>query len=889
MVTVDLRSLVTSLEPGARNALEGAAGLALANTHASVGVAHWLRRMIEQAGPLATELGQQVELGRLTADLTQVLDRLPRGAAGAPALEPVLVNWMREGWLIASLQGGRTATGELDLLAALFADQTLRAVAHDLSPLLRKIDAQKLDVAASGWSSPEGARPGFGGLDEQTASLAGGRAQAGASLEKYTIDLTQQAREKKIDSIVGRDGEIRQVIDILSRRRQNNPILVGEAGVGKTAVVEGFAMRVAAGDVPPSLRGVSVRTLDLGLLQAGASAKGEFETRLKGVIADVKASTVPVILFIDEAHTLIGAGGAAGQGDAANLIKPELARGELRTIAATTWAEYKKYFERDAALTRRFQTVMVAEPEHEIAVSMMRGLVPALEKHHGVTIMEEALFDSVRLSARYIPARQLPDKCVSLLDTACASVAVARTTAPPSLEDAERRLERLQAELAAVTREGLRDRQAVVASAIEQTRHEAAALRAQWEAECALIAELEAAEEPGADGQTDIDRLKELRGRLAALQGEQPMVPRRVDRDAVAGVVTRWTGIPVGRMLASDIDSVLSLEDALRQRVIGQDHALKMIADAVQISRAGLSDPRKPVGVFLLVGTSGVGKTETAVALAEQLYGGPQSLTTVNLSEFKEEHKVSMLVGSPPGYVGYGEGGVLTEAVRRRPHGVLLLDEVEKAHPGVQDVFYQVFDRGILRDGEGRDIDFRHTTILLTANVGSDLISALAADPETMPDAAGLEVALRPELLKVFKPAFLGRIVVVPYLPLSSETFARVVRMQLDRVRARAEETYGAQLVFDEALVDDVAARARGTEIGARAVEQMISRELLPLLSRHFLESLGAGVRTSSLRVSLDAEGRFVLTSGGQTGPGNDSLQEPLTETAVTSEEALGD
>ena len=874
-MTIDLRTLVGSLEPSARSALEGAAGLALANTHASVSVAHWLRRMLEQPGPLAAELGQQVELGRLTADLTQALDRLPRGAAGAPALEPVLVTWMREAWLVASLQAGRSAIGELDLLASLFGESTLRAVAHDLSPLLARIDTQRLDAAAAGWSSPDGARGAASpALDEATGGLAAGRAQAGASLAKYTIDLTEQARAKKIDAIVGRDSEIRQVIDILSRRRQNNPILVGEAGVGKTAIVEGFAMRVAAGDVPPALRGVSVRTLDLGLLQAGASARGEFETRLKGVIADVKASSVPIILFIDEAHTLIGAGGQAGQGDAANLIKPELARGELRTIAATTWAEYKKYFERDAALTRRFQTVKVDEPEHDIAVAMMRGLVPALEKHHGVTILEEALEDAVRLSARYIPARQLPDKCVSLLDTACASVSIARTTSPAALEDAERRLQRLQAELASVTREKLAERIAGVQADITRTRAEADALRAQWQAECALVGEIEAAD---AEGQ-DTGALQE---KLAALQGEQPMVPRCVDRDAVAGIVTRWTGIPVGRMLASDIDSVLSLESALRQRVIGQDHALRMIADAVQISRAGLADPRKPVGVFLLVGTSGVGKTETAVALSEQLYGGPQSLTTVNLSEFKEEHKVSMLVGSPPGYVGYGEGGVLTEAVRRRPHGVLLLDEVEKAHPGVQDIFYQVFDRGILRDGEGRDIDFRHTTILLTANVGSDLIASLAADPETMPDAAGLETVLRPELLKVFKPAFLGRVVVVPYLPLSDETFARVVRMQLDRVRARAEETYGAQLTFDAALVNDVAARARGTEIGARAVEQMISRELLPLLSRHFLERLGGGVRTSLLRVSLGEDGRFVLT---QTVPA--TAPEPSPGAPVETVEA---
>ena len=865
---VDLRSLVSILEPASRSALEGAAGLALANTHSSVGVAHWLRRLLEQPGALAEELGKQVDLARLTADLTQALDRLPRGAAGAPALEPVLVTWMREAWLLASLQGGRSAVGELDLLAALFNEPTLRAVAHDLSPSLRRIDTQSIDAALAGAASHE---PRRDTVIDDASGLAGGRAQAGASLAKYTIDLTEQARNNKIDAVVGRDAEIRQVIDILSRRRQNNPILVGEAGVGKTAIVEGFAMRVAADDVPPALRGVSVRSLDLGLLQAGASARGEFETRLKGVMADIKASHQPVILFIDEAHTLIGAGGAAGQGDAANLIKPELARGELRTIAATTWAEYKKYFERDAALTRRFQPVRVDEPEHEIAVAMMRGLVPALEKHHGVRIMEEAVADAVRLSARYIPARQLPDKCVSLLDTVCASVAIARTTAPAALEDAERRLSRLEAELAAVTREGLDERIATVNIMIAQTSAQADALRAQWQAECTLIAELEQAEQSA-----DASEVQALAEKLAALQGDQPMVPRRVDRDAVAGVVTRWTGIPVGRMLTSDIDSVLSLEVALRERVIGQDHALRAIADAVQISRANLSDPRKPVGVFLLVGTSGVGKTETAVALAEQLYGGPQSLTTVNLSEFKEEHKVSMLVGSPPGYVGYGEGGVLTEAVRRRPHGVLLLDEVEKAHPGVQDIFYQVFDRGILRDGEGRDIDFRNTTILLTANVGSDLIAALAADPDTMPDAEGLETVLRAELLKVFKPAFLGRVVVVPYLPLSDEIFTRVVHMQLERVRARAEETYGTQLTFAPDLVANISERARGTEIGARAVEQMISRELLPLLSRHFLERLGAGLRTSSLRVVLDANGRFVLEA------------RPLEESGFSGDDAIG-
>ncbi len=866
-MTVDLRRLVASLEPQARTALEAAAGLAMANTHAAVGIPHWLKKLLDAGGPLAIELSQQIDTARLANDLTQAIDRLPRGNAGAPALDSSTVAWLREAWLFASLQGGRAQTSELDLLATLFADQTLRAIARDLSPQFSRIDAQRLETAAAGWAPADD--PATLDGEASIAGLGAAPGKPGASLAKYTIDLTAQARAGKIDPVVGRDGEIRQVIDILLRRRQNNPILVGEAGVGKTAIVEGFARRIAAGDVPPALRNIALHTLDLALLQAGAGQRGEFEARLKAVMSDVKASPVPVILFIDEAHTLIGAGGQAGQGDAANLIKPELARGELRTIAATTWAEYKKYFERDAALTRRFQTVKVDEPEHEIAIAMMRGLVPALEEHHGVKIMEEALAASVGLSARYIPARQLPDKCVSLLDTASAAVAIARSSPPAALEDAERRLERLETEHAATLREGLTTRREAIEAELARLRDEAAALRARWTAERALIGELEAAEADPASATAE-----GLRVRLAELQGEHPMVPRRVDRDAIAGVVTRWTGIPVGRMLSSEIDSVLSLEDALRARVIGQDHAIRAIADAVQISRASLSDPRKPVGVFLLVGTSGVGKTETAVALAEQLYGGAQSLTTVNLSEFKEEHKVSMLVGSPPGYVGYGEGGVLTEAVRRRPHGVLLLDEVEKAHPGVQDVFYQVFDRGILRDGEGRDIDFRHTTILLTANVGSDLIASLAADPDTMPDAPGLEAALRPELLKVFKPAFLGRIVIVPYLPLSEEVFARVVDLQLDRVRARAEETYGTELVIAEDVVARIAARARGTEIGARAVEQMIARELLPLLSRHFLERLGeGGARGTTLHVALDDDGRFTLKSGSGMVHGETAMQ----------------
>ena len=585
----------------------------------------------------------------------------------------------------------------------------------------------------------------------------------------------------------------------------------------------------------------------------------------------MKASPTPIILFIDEAHTLIGAGGAAGQGDAANLIKPELARGELRTIAATTWAEYKKYFERDAALTRRFQAINVAEPETEVAIAMMRGLVPSLEKHHGVRIVEAALSAAVTLSARYIPARQLPDKCVSLLDTASASVALSRSTPPASLEDATHRLSRLRTELASVLREDGGERSAALEAAIAGAEGEARALGERWEAEKALVTAIEA--EP----RGSVAALA-ARAELEALQGDAPMVSAEVGRDAVAAVVTRWTGIPVGRMLRDDVDGVLSLEDALRRRVIGQDHALAAVAEAVQVSRARLADPRKPSGVFLLVGTSGVGKTETALALAEQLYGGAQSLTTVNLSEFKEEHKVSMLVGSPPGYVGYGEGGVLTEAVRRRPHSVLLLDEVEKAHPGVQDVFYQVFDKGQLRDGEGRDIDFRNTLIVLTANVGSELLASLAADPETMPDAAGLEDALRPELLKVFKPAFLGRVTVIPYLPLSAETFMRIVDLQLERVRLRAAEAWHVELTFDAALVRHIAERAAGVEIGARAIEQIIARELLPLLSRRFLGWTATGVADASLHVQLSDTGHFVLSREAEavvapTHPATEALE----------------
>jgi type VI secretion system protein VasG len=699
-------------------------------------------------------------------------------------------------------------------------------------------------------------------------------------LDQYTVDLTERAKSGKIDPVLGRDAEIRQIIDILTRRRQNNPILTGEAGVGKTAVVEGFALRIAADDVPPDLRGVSLRSLDLGLLQAGAGMKGEFENRLKSVIDEVKSSTKPIIMFIDEAHTLIGAGGAAGQNDAANLLKPALARGEMRTIAATTWAEYKKYFERDPALTRRFQVVKVEEPTEPVAVDMMRGLVGTLEKHHKVRILTEGIEEAVRLSRRYIPSRQLPDKAVSLLDTACARVAMSQNATPAAIEDGRRQLTLIATDMDILEREGaigtdhaerlkdLKDRKAHLEADLVK-------LEERWKAEAELVKKIRAlhdqittafdAEKKGdaaaKDKPVDADALrKDLATQeeaLKKLQGESPLLKVTVDGQAVAEVVANWTGIPVGRMMSDEIRTVLNLKDRLEERVIGQSHALEAIAQTVWTSRARLSDQRKPIGVFMMVGTSGTGKTETALALADLLYGGEQNMTVINMTEFKEEHKVSMLLGSPPGYVGYGEGGVLTEAVRRRPYSVILLDEIEKAHPGVQDVFFQVFDKGMMKDGEGRDIDFKNCIIIMTSNAGTDLIHKLFADPETAPDAAGLGEALRPELLKSFKPAFLGRTAIVPYFPLSDDVIKKIVELNLNRIKKRYAEGYRATFTWSPALVDSIAARCKEVESGARNIEHILSRGMLPGLSALVLGRLADGKAIGTVKVDVDKDGGF--------------------------------
>jgi type VI secretion system protein VasG len=877
MAAVDLKSLVGRLNEACRRALEAAAGLTLSRTHYNVEIEHWLLKLVDAAdGDIAAIFRHyEVDQSRFRIDLNRALDRLKTGNSRAPALSPELVTLAREGWLFASVEHGLAQVRSGHVLWALLADEALARRAREISGQLLHVPVEglKRDFAAVTAASSEATTAPA--AQDGAAATSGGEgllpSPRGGALQQFTIDLTAAARAGKIDPILGRDTEIRQVVDILTRRRQNNPILTGEAGVGKTAVVEGFACRIAAGDVPPALRGVVLRTLDLGLLQAGAGIKGEFENRLKSVIEEVKASPRPIVLFIDEAHTMIGAGGAAGQSDAANLLKPALARGELRTIAATTWAEYKKYFEKDAALSRRFQVVKVEEPGEETATRMIRGLVETLEKHHGVRILDEALAAAVRLSARYIPSRQLPDKAVSLLDTACARVAMSQAATPAAIEDCDRRIAAIDAELGILGRESATGvdharRSAELTAAHAAAEHERDGLATRWAEERNLVARIAETrgmiEDPKGASDKDAERAKlaGLNEKLRTLQGEAPLIYPVVDAQAIAEIVEGWTGIPAGRMQSDEIRTVLNLKEAMERRLVGQGHALEAVARAIRTSRARLTDPRKPIGVFLLVGPSGTGKTETALTLSELLYGGEQNLTVINMSEFKEEHKVSLLMGSPPGYVGYGEGGILTEAVRRRPYSVVLLDEMEKAHQGVQDVFYQVFDKGTMKDGEGRDIDFKNTVLIMTSNLGSELIAKLFADPETAPAPAELAEALMPELTKYFKPAFLGRVTLVPYTPLSDAVIRQIVELQLLRIRRRLKDSYGAQFDYEEQLVETIAQRCTETSSGARNIEKILSNTLLPELSAEVLARLGDGRPVSGVRVAVDSTGTFSYT-----------------------------
>ncbi|PDS75643.1 type VI secretion system ATPase TssH [Rhizobium sp. L43] len=880
MSHIDLNRLIRTLEPNLRVGLETAASLAVRHQHAVVDIAHWLRSLVDIAGFSAVfeELG--TSSATLRTELDAAIADIPRQDGASLALSPNLLALGRESFLVASLQCGRNIVLLADLLAALLSDPALRALIRGIAPSLRNLDRAKLDRLL------EAEAPG----PSEELSVSAASAGDNEFLRLYTRDMTADARAGRTDPVIGRDRELRQVIDILMRRRQNNPILVGEAGVGKTAVAEALALEIAGGNVPARLKGVKLLLLDLSLLQAGAGVKGEFERRLHGVVDAVKTSPQPIILFIDEAHGLIGAGGQAGQGDAANILKPALARGELRTIAATTWGEYKRFIEKDAALTRRFQTVHVREPDEEAAIRMLRGVAEGLKTHHKVRIRDEAIVAAVRLSARYLPDRQLPDKAISLIDTAAAAVALARHTTPEALKLLTDERDLLETEANWLAREPetpeKRARLGEIAAKQQEIVFEIEALRSKFDEENRLVREADRLEEffspddaivplAPADNAGDGTNvapfppqtmtaesaraaLAATERSLAAVADQTPLLPRVVDKEIVAAVVARWTGIPLGKLLADQIETVKTLDIRLKERVLGQDAAIERIASAMRAARAGLSDPRRPPAVFLLVGMSGTGKTETALSLADMLYGGSRYLTTINMSEFKEEHKISMLLGSPPGYVGYGEGGVLTEAVRRRPYGVLLLDEIDKAHPGVQEIFYQVFDKGTLRDGEGRDIDFKNTTIVMTANTGSEMIAALAADPDTMPGPDALEALLLPELQKHFKPAFLGRTTVLPFMPLGTETLSGIVDIQIGRIRERVAATYGTTLSLSPEARDALISRARTSEMGARAIEVMIARDLLPDLSTFFLDAVATGKKITGIAIGYDGH-RFGL------------------------------
>lgn len=827
-------------------------GVSVARSHASVDVEHWLAELAHFEGPAAPALrALDIPVDRLAAELSSGLDRMRGGNSGAPTLSPNVLDWIQSAWLIASLRFGRNEIDVADLLAALATSPTLRYHLRDVAPSLQIDEGKALALARDVKSH---AAPGISGS-------AGSRPAGDGELDRYTLDLTARARAGRLDPVMGREVELRQVIDILMRRRQNNPILTGEAGVGKTAVVEALALRIADGRVPDKLKPVMLRALDLGLLQAGAGVKGEFERRLTGVIAEIKAATQPIILFIDEAHVMIGAGNQAGGSDAANLLKPALARGELRTIAATTWSEYKRHIERDPALTRRFQVVKIGEPSQETAVRMLRGLVPQLETHHGVRIKDEALAEAVNLTARYMPDRQLPDKAISVLDTAAAAVAIARGGDPAAIEDLVAERAHLDSERAALLRDAPPDLATQLATIDERIAGVTAKLedlRARFDKERALVVELGAIESEGPSEQS-VQRRQALETQLARVQGDAPLIRREVGRDAVASIVAQWTGVPVGRLVRDTIETAMTFEARLRERVVGQDRALGIISAVMRSFTAKLVDPHKPPGVFLMVGPSGVGKTETALALADLLYGGKHHLTVLNMSEFKEEHKVSTLVGSPPGYVGYGEGGVLTEAVRRRPYGLLLLDEMEKAHPGVQDVFYQVFDKGLLRDSEGRDVEFRNTTVIMTSNAGAETLAALAADPDTLPDGDALIAMLQPELSKWFKPAFLGRVMIVPYTPLDELTLRDVVRLQIARIRNQLAATHKLHLDVDNHVEAEIVGRCLSGETGARAIESILSREILPKLSDAILDHALRGAALSRLRVGLGRDKSFEI------------------------------
>ena len=913
MSEISRTALFGKLNSLAYKAIEGATVFCKMRGNPYVELEHWFAQLLQAQDSDLHRVIQHygLDVSVIAKDMTAALDRLPRGATAISDFSPHIENAIERAWTYATLQFGEAQVRTGYILVGMLKTQSLRNPLFGLSKQFEKIKVEDLadnfvkicdPSPESQMRAQDGTGMGSGAPGEDSGAMAPAAMGKGDALKKFAVDLTEKAKKGEMDPVTGRDEEIRQIVDILMRRRQNNPLLTGEAGVGKTAVVEGFAQRLARGDVPPQLKDVKLLTLDIGLLQAGASMKGEFEQRLRQVIDEVQASPTPIILFIDEIHTLVGAGGAAGTGDAANLLKPALARGNLRTIGATTWAEYKKYIEKDPALTRRFQVVQVPEPDETKAILMLRGVASVLEKHHRVQLLDEAIESAVKLSHRYIPARQLPDKAVSLLDTACARVAVSQHAMPPEVEDCQRRIEALTVEQEIIGREeaigiDVGKRSAQVQALLAESKAQLEKLDARWKEEKGLVdrlltlrgklregnkpvdapnqpvrAERVEANQPvraelvearteggGSEGQSRaalLGELHELQAQISKIQGESPLILPSVDSQAVSSVVADWTGIPVGRMQRNEIETVLSLPRLLGQRVIGQDHAMEMIAKRIQTARAGLDNPGKPIGVFMLAGTSGVGKTETAIALAEALYGGEQNMIVINMSEYQEAHTVSSLKGAPPGYVGYGEGGVLTEAVRRRPYSVVLLDEVEKAHPDVHELFFQVFDKGFMEDGEGRSIDFKNTLILLTTNAGTDLIASLCKDPELMPDPEGMAKALREPLLKIFPPALLGRLVTIPYYPLSDEMLGKIVELQLKRIKKRVEARYQIPFEYGDDVVKLVVSRCTESESGGRMIDAILTNTMLPDVSREFLNRMMEGKPIEGVRVGV-ADGNF--------------------------------
>jgi type VI secretion system protein VasG len=865
----------------------------------NIELSHWMLHLLQKDRTDLALTADHFKLDRakLLRDAMAVVSGFRKNETEMPGISNQVADALDRGWHYATLLFGETQIRTGHLLVAMLKSLELKRALLHVSQEFGKISADELAAGhRSIWAeSEEGNLRPMDGSGLAAAGADGTTAAPGAkgttALDRFSQDLTAKAKSGEMDPILGRDEEIRQIVDVLMRRRQNNPILTGEAGVGKTAVVEGFAQRIAAGDVPPPLRGVKLCVLDVGLMQAGASMKGEFEQRLRSVIDEVQSSPTPIILFIDEAHTLIGAGGAAGTGDAANLLKPALARGTLRTIAATTFAEYRQYFEKDPALTRRFQPIQIGEPDVATAAIMLRGLIGPMEKHHKVRISDAAIVSAVQFSHRYIPARQLPDKAVSLLDTACARVAISQTAKPAAIEDTEVAIAALEQEKAALVKErdlGRADEERIAEIDVSLTERRARldALQAEFASEKALVEEIQAlraklageakpadeakpapestpaspeaakAEATPADPEADRLILREKVGALEAIAPDSRMIYPHVDEQAVASVVSDWTGIPVGRMVADEVETVLKLAEILNRRVVGQGHGLAMIAKRIETNRAKLDNPNKPIGVFMLCGPSGVGKTETALALAETLYGGEQNMITINMSEFQEAHTVSTLKGAPPGYVGYGEGGRLTEAVRRRPYSVILLDEVEKAHPDVHEIFFQVFDKGVMEDGTGRRIDFKNTLIILTSNVGTDVIMQAAKGPLAQ-DPEALAVELRPELLNVFPPALLGRIVTIPYFPLSPEMLGGIVRLQLGRIGKRIEENHGAQFAYDDAVVAHIVSLCNDPDSGGRVIDNIITNTILPALSREILKRSLSREEIHEAKVSV-ADGAFV-------------------------------